>query len=123
MIKATVEAAIENWGETDWAEDYQMDRERLLAHFSYSVVVEGGYEEDDNLKEWMQENFCDASKGVWDSLWYGKCDYNYGYWEYFFSSEADLQRFIQKLPSIYGSYGSKRLRTEGSDNYIELGDA
>ena len=124
MRIVTLEALVDAYeGDEDWETEYQIEREELIVRYPYSVVVEGAFLEYNSLKHWTDEQFGPENSPVWTSLWYGKTDYDYGYREYFFSRQADLQLLIQHIPLVHGIFAhGKKLRSEGSDRYIEVSD-
>lgn len=98
-----------------------IERKNLLSKFPYSVIVECGHLEYDNLHKWIRENLqTDAVK----EIYYGKTDYDYGFVEIFLIEKAQEEKLKLAVPNIYTTYPfsgplGKICRSEGSDKLIE----
>lgn len=77
------------------------EREKMLLNYKYSIIVEGGFMEYDNLEKWMKANFNNVSC---EWLFYGKIGYDYGFKEYFFESEEQAFKVTMAVPNIYTCY-------------------
>lgn len=58
-----------------------------------------------------------------NNIFYGKLGYDYGFFEFFFSNEADAIKFSNVIPTIFTKYpvGSV-MRSDGYNNYISKKD-
>lgn len=102
-------------------EDIRSIRNEMIAVLPHSLIVEGSFLEWDNLERWLDRQFGPEVDSVWNSIFYGKTGYDYGYWEFFFSSTLDSELLIKTIPTIYGqAKGQSRFRTEGYDTLIDL---
>lgn len=65
-------------------------------------TVKSGTDQEGN--PWSYKEYANvpdhAHSGVWSALWLGKTGYDYGYMEFYFSSEADLQKFVDEVPKF-----------------------
>jgi hypothetical protein len=98
--------------------DDENSRVEMLLKYPYSVILEGGYLELDNLNKWIEINIgSDSIK--W--LVYGKTGYDYGFAEYFFANEIDAKRVTEVIPHIYTIYSNSYPpnRTVKSNGYDE----
>lgn len=82
------------------AEDFEQ-RELLLTSHKYTVIFEGDFLEFDNAESWVKKELGLETINI---IFYGKLYYNYGFFEFFFSTEADAKRFSEKVPDIYTAY-------------------
>lgn len=102
-------------------DDIRSVRSEMIAVLPHSLIVEGSFLEWDNLERWLDRQFGPENGSVWKSVFYGKTGYDYGYWEFFFSSTIDLELLIKTIPTIYGqANGQGRFRSEGYDCLIDL---
>jgi hypothetical protein len=89
---------------TEYGTDIDPDdlsvRQEKLGKLKYSAIIEGNFLEYDNLEKWIEENNFTKI----ESIFYSKTGYDYGFWEYFFESESDCERFKNKIPDIYTQY-------------------
>src|SRR5688572_9402401 len=81
--------------------DDQEQRAEKLKNFPFSVIVEGGHLELENLEKWMTFAF---GNNTIESLYYGKTGYDFGFAEYFFRDSADMENTINTVPRIYTMY-------------------
>lgn len=92
-------------------EDFEQ-RELLLTTHKYTVIFEGDFLEFDNAESWVKKELDLATINF---IFYGKLDYDYGFFEFFFSNEADAKRFSDKVPDIYTRYPNGSVsKTKGS---------
>jgi hypothetical protein len=73
-------------------------REKLLAEYKYSVIVECGHMEYDNLNKWMKQNI---QTGPFKEIYYGKTDYDYGFVEFFLTEKIQEEKLRLAVPNIY----------------------
>ncbi|BAV07147.1 hypothetical protein SAMN05421788_102226 [Filimonas lacunae] len=81
--------------------DDKQEREKLLLHYPYTVVVEGSFLEFANLDKWIktQDNIKPA-----ECLYYGKTGYDFGFIEYFFADLQQAAAVAGVAPHIYTLY-------------------
>ena len=92
------------------------ERKKLLGSNEYSVIFEGEFMEFDNAVKWLKD---ELSMEAINYIFYGKLDYNYGFFEFFFSREIDANKFATILPNIFTTYpNGTTLKSNGLDNYI-----
>jgi hypothetical protein len=103
-----------------WNEQNDEDRQTALKIFSHSVIVEGDTLEWIMAKTWSQENI--GEKTIkWDEFPFGKTDYDYGFFEFYFKDKKDLDLFINEIPNFYAENEGKKWKTKGrfNDEYIK----
>jgi hypothetical protein len=97
------------------------ERERFLAAFPHSVLLQLSYPELDYANRWCWQQFgpahgecyqasseyraCDlqgahSHEGTWVTCWLEKIDYDFGYNAWYFAQREDMQRFLQFVPEI-----------------------
>ncbi|ANH71034.1 hypothetical protein [Mitsuaria sp. 7] len=97
------------------------ERQRRLAEFPYSVVLQVRYPEMDFANRWCWEQFGSASgpcyqsyssypvcretgdhghEGNWRTEWLAKIAYNFGFNEWLFAHQTDRDRFLAFVPDI-----------------------
>ncbi len=105
---------------TSWSEHDELDRNQLLAHFPHSVPVATSYNEMDYVNEWLVKAV--GSKGNnWESIFYYKQDYDFGYAEYFFLKKDFLITFENEIPKVYGVFfNGKKLKTNCEGKYFDV---
>ena len=102
--------------------DETQDRNTRLVAFPHSVLLQVSYPEMDFANRWCWQQFgpsngqclqsyseypaCSMNgehehKGTWTTHWLAKTDYNFGYNEWYFASQADRDRFIEYLPQVH----------------------
>jgi hypothetical protein len=92
-------------------------RNKLLLQYPFSVIFEGDFLETDTVKQWLENN---NSTNPINYLFYGKLGYDYGFFEFFFSSEKDANDLNQIIPDLFTCYPTgKNLRTNGYNEMIE----
>lgn len=102
--------------------EVEKQRENILREFPVSVLVEGNCLEYDMVVEWLKKNI-GAKNDAWMEIWYGKFDYDYGFWEFFFKDKKYADVFRDFVPLAYAdatSQGGKKWRTDGHDGFIDL---
>lgn len=88
----------------------------MLSKFSHSVIFEAEFTEYDNLEKWIRENI---SPGHVNYLFYGKTDYDYGFYEVFLDDAEQVTRLADIIPTIYTTYpNGETLRTAGIGNFV-----
>ncbi|TAE11875.1 MAG: hypothetical protein EAZ95_13065 [Bacteroidetes bacterium] len=95
----------------------KQDRTEMLSNYTYSVIFEGDFLEYDNLEEWIKTNL-DAPLVY---LFYGKLDYDYGFFELFFTEEKNAKKVAELIPILFTTYpNGETSKTNGSpfDNRI-----
>lgn len=108
-------------GDRDLEPDDLEERNKLLAKYKYSVIVEGEFMEFDNLHKWIKENI--GLNSVED-IYYGKIDYDYGFAEFFISEKTHEEKLRLAVPNIYTIYPAsyptgKICKTDGSEIIID----
>lgn len=108
-------------GNRDLEDDDLQEREKLLSNFKYSVIVECGHMELDNLMNWIEQNLKTESVKY---IYYGKIAYDYGFIEFFFTEKTNEEKLRQVVPNIYTTYpfslpSGKILKSDGYDKDIE----
>ena len=98
--------------------DDQEQRIEKLKNFPFSVIVEGGHRELENLEKWMTFTL---EKKMIESLYYGKTGYDFGFAEYFFVDSISMENTIHAVPRIYTIYPhsltpNKACRSLGYEN-------
>lgn len=97
------------------------ERKKLLTEYKYSVIVECGHMEYDNLHKWIKQNIqTDPIK----EIHYGKIDYDYGFVEFFLPEKIQETKLRLTVPNIYTTYPfsnppGRILKSDGSDKDIE----
>lgn len=139
MKKNTYENCVEEYkGFSDWNNQFNFDRDKILKDLTFSIVTEGLSDELlmavqwclDNIgkrKDSIGENYNfrklheNTPDGLWTELWYGKTGYDYGFSEFFFQNENDLNNFVLQIPNFYAtdSNGDK-WKTNGVDNETKV---
>ena len=101
--------------------DDKMSRAERLSQHKYSIIVEGGFMEFDNLELWMKTNFRVHSA---DWLFYGKIGYDFGFAEYFFNEEAHALEAARAVPNVYTTFAywlrpNRICKSDGLDNWVD----
>jgi hypothetical protein len=97
------------------------ERNDILLEYSYSVIVEGQYNEHDSLDSWIKQNF---EVGTILNIWLSKTGYDYGFGEYFTKEKEIEEKLRTIIPNIYfeaRDWDTKNLhatRSNGYGNYI-----
>lgn len=86
---------------TELEPDDKYSREEMLVQFPYSVILEGGFMELDNLDKWIVLHI---GSDLIKSLLYGKTGYNYCFAEYFFAEESHAMEVSKVISHIYTYY-------------------
>jgi hypothetical protein len=108
-------------GNRDLEDNDLQERKKLLSKYKYSVIVECGHMELDNLMRWIEENL--QTEPV-KNIYYGKIAYDYGFVEFFFLEKIKEEKLRQVVPNIYTTYpfshpSGKILKSDGYDKDIE----
>lgn len=91
-------------------------RQTLLARLKHSVIFEGDFLEFDNIINWIKDQLSIESV---DYIFYGKLGYDYGFFELFFSNDADANKLVDIIPAIYTSFpNGSVMKSNGVDHYI-----
>ncbi len=102
-----------------WDSVDDLERTKVSENFSFSVIVEGAYGEDNVAEKWCADKF--GEKDIkWKYLWYGKIDYDYGFWEFFFKDQKDANQFNETVSTFYVEINGKKWKTDGKDKIINL---
>jgi hypothetical protein len=91
-------------------------RNTLLGQGKYSVIFEGDFLETDSVRSWLKQE-----TGIEEPcfIFYGKLGYDYGYFEFFFSSENEATSLAEVLQNMFTRYpNGVMMRSEGLDNYL-----
>ena len=105
----------------DLEPDDLKEREKLLTEYKYSLIVECGHMEYDNLHKWIKQHIkTDPVK----EIYYGKSDYDYGFVEFFLAEKIHAENLRLAVPNIYTTYPfsnppGKLCKSDGIDNDIE----
>ena len=97
------------------------ERKSLLTKYKYSVIIECGHMEYDNLHKWIKQNIqVDSFK----EIYYGKTDYDYGFVEFFLSEKIQEEKMRLAVPNIYTTYPfssppGKVCKSDSSEKDIE----
>ncbi len=107
-------------GNRDLEPDDLEERKNLLTKYEYSVIVEGGHMEFDNLYKWIKQNIGENSI---KEIYYGKIDYDYGFAEFFFTEKVHEEKLRIAVPNIYTIYPNsyppgKIIKSNGSQEHI-----
>jgi len=108
-------------GNRDLNPDDLDERRKLLDKYKFSVIIEGGHMEFDNLDKWITQNL--GTHPI-ESIYYGKTDYDYGFAEFFLSEKTDEERLRNAVPNIYTTYADsyppgKICKSNGSGSDID----
>ena len=88
-------------GNRDLEADDLEERKKLLTKYKYSVIVECGHMEYDNLHKWIKQNIqADPIK----EIYYGKTDYDYGFVEFFLEEKIQEEKLRLVVPNIYTTW-------------------
>jgi len=118
MLLRPFEEMLVTYGITALEESDQRDRSDMLVRFPYTVLFEGHYFEYDSIQNWYRQNI---SLEPIPFLFYGKLDYDYGFFEFFFDDPVVAGRISALIPGFYSIYpNGKRMRTAGYETLIEL---
>lgn len=79
-------------------EGYDVERQRLLGKYPFSVLVEGAYFETDGLEKWIEQNL-GPDQINW--LFYIKTGYDFGFTEFFFTERLFADRVKHIVPLLY----------------------
>ncbi len=102
----------------DWCKEDAEARAVLLRLFPHSVLVATSYLEMDSAETWLKEH-CGQQGEQWETYFYYKQSYDFGYAEYFFRDKAQLAGFVSEIPNTYGLFGDRKLRTDRDGEYFE----
>jgi hypothetical protein len=101
--------------------DEIQDRQVRLQAFPYSVLLRLAFAELDYANRWCWQQFGPAQgmcysvsseypvcndqsthshQGTWMSYWLAKTDYDFGFNEWHFAQQEDLDRFVEFVPKI-----------------------
>lgn len=91
-------------------------RKQLLETHKYSIIFEADFLEFDNLEEWIKTNIT-TDPIVF--LFYGKLDYDYGFFELFVDNPTHIDKLKTIIPGLFTTYPSgKTFKTNGSGQFI-----
>ena len=101
--------------------DDQFARTEILLKQPYSIIVEGGHMELENLERWIKLNIGD-DKVIY--LYYGKTGYDFGFAEYFFKDSIGASKTAGVVSNIYTLYPhsltpDKAFKSVGDDKEVE----
>lgn len=106
---------------TEYAASDAASRNEILKRFPYSVMLKVSYPELDFANRWCWAKFgpsdgeCSQAQseyrvcfesgphehsGIWTSRWFEKTDYDFGFNEWYFSSIAARDKFVEVLDEI-----------------------
>lgn len=97
------------------------ERKKLLTEYKYSVIVECGHMEYDNLHKWLKQNI---QTNLIKEIYYGKIDYDYGFVEFFLPEKMQETKLRLAIPNIYTAYSfpnspGRILKSDGCDKVVE----
>lgn len=109
------------YGISELDPDDNIERREMLSRHKYTVILEGGFMEFDNLEKWIKM-YLDKNAVV--SLFYGKTGYDYGFAEYFFDDQKQALAATKAIPNIYtlypGSYKPNHIfKSDGYNTFVE----
>ncbi|MBA3283635.1 MAG: hypothetical protein H0U27_01065 [Nitrosopumilus sp.] len=88
------------------------ERNNLLDQYKYSVIIEGGHVEFDNLNTWIKQNITTYPI---KEIYYGKTDYDYGFAEFFINDKIDEEKLKFAAQNIYTTWGNGTIsKSDGS---------
>jgi hypothetical protein len=88
------------------------ERNQLFTKYKYSVIIEGGHVEFDNLHTWIKQNI---STDPIKEIYYGKTDYDYGFAEFFIADKIDEEKLKFAVRNIYTTYQNGKIcKSDGS---------
>ena len=69
------------------------------------TIVKGSYKDKNGIEhQWERKDYKAPGEhfheGVWRGNWLGKTGYDYGYGEFCFKNESDMERFIAAVPTF-----------------------
>ncbi|MBT5018587.1 MAG: hypothetical protein HON04_07560 [Planctomicrobium sp.] len=121
-IRSTFDAYLKSGGDTVAEQlDQQTGRKQTLRAFPYPVMLELAFPELDFVNRWCWQHFgashgecfqkhsqyrmCTADDqhshiGSWTNRWLVKTDYDFGFNEWYFSTDSDRDLFLEFVPSI-----------------------
>ncbi|MFT3674293.1 MAG: hypothetical protein QM781_00200 [Chitinophagaceae bacterium] len=120
MLLRSFDEMLVAYGITVLEESDQTDRSAMLIRLPNSVLFEGEYCEYDSIQNWYRQNISPVPIPF---LFYGKLDYDYGFFELFFADPVIARRISALIPGFYSIYpNGKRMRTAGYETLIELNE-
>ena len=115
MIETTIERVLEGSHPSELA-----DREERLRRHSHSIVLESSFLEMDATEIWLRENIGDREL-AWDDYFHYKLGYDYGFVEYFFLTEVQLQLFKKQVPHLFGiGHDGRKFKSRGYDTILDV---
>jgi hypothetical protein len=102
-----------------WDAEDNLKRIETLRIFPYSIIVEGNYLEHDMATQWNNTNF-GLREEKWTDLWYGKIDYDYGFWEFFFKEKKHVEMFEKAVDTFYAETAVGKWKTDSDNKHIDL---
>jgi hypothetical protein len=118
MLLRSFDEMLTAYGIDELEKSDQADRSGMLMLCPYAVLFEGSYDEYYGIQNWYNQNIRVYSIPF---FFYGKLDYDYGFFEFFFDDPAIAQRIAELIPGFYSIYpNGKRMRTAGYDTLIVL---
>lgn len=125
----------------DWEDQFEADRITILRNLTFSIVTEGACPELEMAVTWCLDNIGQRSSEIgencnyrrlgeisrkqpgnsWNELWYGKTEYDYGFSEFFFENESDLNAFELQVSNFYSiGEDGKKWKTNGFENEMQI---
>lgn len=139
MRKNTYENCIKEYKSFDSMDNkFISEHNKIIKDMSFSIVTEGLSDELSMAVQWCLDNIGKRKNiigedynfrklqestpdGLWTELWYGKTGYDYGFSEFFFKHENDLNNFILQITNFHvtDSTGNK-WKTDGVDSETKV---
>ncbi len=69
-----------------WDSENDAEREDMLSLFDFSLILEGDVLEWIMAKTWAENNISKKTE-LWDEIFFGKIDYDYGFFEFYFKEK------------------------------------
>lgn len=93
-------------------------RDILLSTHKYTIIFEADFMEFDNLEQWIKTNITNEAI---EFLFYGKLEYDYGFFELFVDNQSHFEKLKNIIPTLFTVYPSgQTAKTNGSAQLISL---
>jgi hypothetical protein len=123
MREQTFENMLIEYGKYGIGNSLLEERQKYLAEYKYSIIVEGYHEEFDSLEQWMDENKWTKNNELvvsFNGVYYGKTGYDYGFLEYFVNEEMLLDTLRYAVQHIYTIHEVSTCKSDGYSNNVIL---
>jgi hypothetical protein len=96
--------------------DDLQERDKLLGTHKYAIIFEAEFLEFETLEQWIKANITEESLTF---LFYGKLDYDYGFFELFVDNKSHFEKIETIIPTLYTTYpNGETLKTNGYKDFI-----